>query len=71
MTNDNRADEIQRRAFELYERRGRQHGHDLDDWLQAEHEIDASTPHDTLSEHVRVSANRRRSDRRAPSASRS
>jgi hypothetical protein len=25
----------------IYERRGGQHGRDLDDWLQAEREIDA------------------------------
>jgi hypothetical protein len=30
---------IARRAFELYEQRGGQHGHDWDDWLQAEREI--------------------------------
>jgi hypothetical protein len=30
---------ISQRAHELYERRGHQHGHDLDDWLQAENEI--------------------------------
>jgi hypothetical protein len=29
-------DDIARRAYELYEARGREHGHDLDDWLQAE-----------------------------------
>ena len=27
------------RAFELYCQRGRQDGHDADDWLQAEHEL--------------------------------
>jgi len=31
--------EIRRRAYELYERRGRVGGHDLDDWLQAEAEV--------------------------------
>jgi hypothetical protein len=31
--------QIQQRAYELYERRGRTEGHDLDDWLQAEYEI--------------------------------
>jgi hypothetical protein len=30
---------IARRAFELYETRGGEHGHDLDDWLQAEREL--------------------------------
>ena len=27
------------RAFELYCQRGHQHGHDADDWLQAEREL--------------------------------
>jgi hypothetical protein len=31
--------EIARRAYELYEERGGEHGHDLDDWLQAEREL--------------------------------
>jgi hypothetical protein len=32
-------EQVRRRAFELYELRGREDGHDLDDWLQAESEI--------------------------------
>jgi Protein of unknown function (DUF2934) len=31
--------QIQQRAYELYEQRGRTDGHELDDWLQAEGEI--------------------------------
>jgi len=31
--------QIRLRAFELYEARGREDGHDLDDWLQAETEL--------------------------------
>ena len=31
--------QIQQRAYELYEQRGSTEGHDLDDWLQAECEI--------------------------------
>jgi len=31
--------QIQQRAYDLYEQRGRTDGHDLDDWLQAECEI--------------------------------
>ncbi len=31
--------EIELRAYELFEQRGREPGHDLDDWLQAEAEI--------------------------------
>ena len=32
-------EEIRRRAYQLYEERGRGDGHDLDDWLSAEAEI--------------------------------
>ena len=30
---------IEKRAYELYERRGREHGHDVEDWIEAEVEI--------------------------------
>ena len=30
---------IRCRAYELYEQRGREDGHDLDDWFQAESEM--------------------------------
>ncbi|HUV96787.1 MAG TPA: DUF2934 domain-containing protein [Acidobacteriaceae bacterium] len=33
---------IRRRAHELYEARGQEDGHDLEDWLQAEAEIAAN-----------------------------
>ena len=32
-------DQIRRRAYELYEKRGREDGHDLEDWLRAEEEV--------------------------------
>ena len=32
-------EQIRRRAQELYEQRGGQDGHELDDWLQAESEV--------------------------------
>ena len=32
-------DDIARRAYEHYEERGRQPGHEMDDWLQAEREL--------------------------------
>jgi DUF2934 family protein len=37
--------DVARRAFELYCQRGRQDGHDVEDWLQAERELltDASS----------------------------
>jgi tRNA 2-selenouridine synthase SelU len=34
--------EIARRAYEIYCARGCQHGHDLDDWLQAKAELEAA-----------------------------
>jgi Protein of unknown function (DUF2934) len=36
-----RLSRIARRAHEIYEARGGQDGKDLDDWLQAEREVDA------------------------------
>jgi hypothetical protein len=33
--------QIAARAYELYERRGREHGHDASDWLRAEQELRA------------------------------
>jgi hypothetical protein len=39
-TTESRNDhEIRLLAFQLYEQRGRQPGHDVEDWLQAETEI--------------------------------
>ena len=35
-------EKIRQRAHELYELRGREHGHDLDDWLEAESELTAT-----------------------------
>jgi hypothetical protein len=32
-------EQIRFRAYELYEQRGREDGHELDDWLQAESEV--------------------------------
>lgn len=34
-------EEIRRRAYVLYEQRGREDGHDTDDWLRAETELTA------------------------------
>jgi hypothetical protein len=38
--NSARTEEIKRRAYEIYLERGKQSGHDVDDWLQAEHELE-------------------------------
>lgn len=32
-------EQVRRRAYELYEARGREDGHDLEDWQQAEAEV--------------------------------
>ncbi|HYX92558.1 MAG TPA: DUF2934 domain-containing protein [Myxococcaceae bacterium] len=32
-------EEIARRAYEIFVARGGEHGHDVDDWLQAEREL--------------------------------
>ena len=34
-----REEAVRRRAYQLYEMRGRADGHELEDWLQAENEI--------------------------------
>jgi len=40
---ENTEDRIRQRAYELYEQRGREDGHDLDDWLTAEAEVNQNT----------------------------
>ena len=32
-------EQVRSRAYDLYEQRGREDGHDLEDWLQAESEV--------------------------------
>ena len=39
--NSARDEEIRRRAYEIYLEGGEQPGRDLDDWLQAEHELES------------------------------
>lgn len=39
-------DEIARRAYEFYELRGREDGHDWDDWLRAERELRETGRHE-------------------------
>ena len=40
-----RLERIARRAHEIYEARGGEHGRNMDDWLQAEREIDEKDDH--------------------------
>ncbi len=35
-------EKVRRRAYELYEARGQEDGHDVEDWLQAEAEVAAA-----------------------------
>jgi oligoendopeptidase F len=42
-------EEIRRRAYELYAERGREDGHDFDDWLRAEAEITAKNAKTTAA----------------------
>jgi hypothetical protein len=35
-----RLEQIRKRAYAIYLERGREHGHDLDDWLTAEEEFE-------------------------------
>jgi hypothetical protein len=38
-------EEIRARAYELFQRRGGEHGHDAEDWLRAEEEIHHNRAH--------------------------
>ena len=38
-SHSNHEEEVRCRAYEIYEARGREAGHDLEDWLQAEAEV--------------------------------
>ena len=41
--------QIRDRAFELYQQRGREGGHALEDWLQAEAEVLQNKPKDSAA----------------------
>jgi HSP20 family molecular chaperone IbpA len=45
-----RFDDVRQRALDLFEKRGRQIGHELDDWLKAEREILGGWPAAELKE---------------------
>ncbi len=40
---DTHEERVRTRAYELYEARGREDGHDVEDWLEAEAEITGRT----------------------------
>ena len=52
---ESRLERIARRARELYEARGGEHGRDLDDWLAAEREIDAEIEREEAEQQNRQS----------------
>jgi hypothetical protein len=43
------ADRIAQRAYERYEARGREDGHDMEDWLEAEREIQQGVSSDSTT----------------------
>ncbi len=47
--------EVAKVAYELYEKRGRIHGHDLEDWLQAEMIVMKRYEKETADEKVKTS----------------
>lgn len=54
MTRTASREEIERRAYEIYEQRGREDGHALDDWLMAERECSSPVKPETVSRPVLV-----------------
>jgi hypothetical protein len=44
ITDPSRENQIKVRAYQLFDQRGREHGHDVDDWLQAEVELAMPAP---------------------------
>ena len=54
-------EQIERRAYELAEQRGFAPGHEIEDWLQAEREVEAgparNTPPDNPFDTIRTRAN--------------
>jgi hypothetical protein len=48
MPKPNDEDQIRCRAYEIYEARGREAGHDLEDWLLAESEV-KGTPEEVVA----------------------
>lgn len=40
---EDKAERIRRRAYEIYEERGRQDGQEVEDWLRAEQEVSSES----------------------------
>jgi hypothetical protein len=59
-----RREDVERRAYELYEQRGREDGRDWDDWLQAEREVlGADTQRESEAGTAPSAQRRRRAER--------
>jgi Protein of unknown function (DUF2934) len=52
-------EQIRRRAYEFYERRGREDGHEVEDWLQAEAELAGERNKPLVDEAVKKIVTRR------------
>jgi hypothetical protein len=63
MADEPNRQDVQRRAYELYEQRGREEGHDWDDWLQAEHELRGTEVQATAPQSDESTPRRRRVER--------
>jgi DUF2934 family protein len=66
----NLQEQISRRAYEIYERRGREAGHEVEDWLQAEAELASERTNPLAGEAVRKIVNRRSQAPEKPKPSR-
>lgn len=60
---------VERRAYELYEQRGREDGHDWDDWLAAEHELRESAGAEIMEVPAEVAPAPANARRRRPDVS--
>jgi hypothetical protein len=50
------ADRIAQRAYERYEARGREDGHDQEDWFEAERELQGVSPGSTANDREDVNS---------------
>ena len=64
MPNDVRHEDVEHRAYELYEGRGREDGRDWEDWLQAEREIRGEEARPDSTDAAEPGSERRRADKR-------
>lgn len=70
MPNEVRHEDVEHRAYELYEGRGREDGRDWDDWLQAEREIRGQEVRTDSTDAAKPGSQRRRAESRVELAAR-